>query len=239
MTHGVYSAGAAMARLELFQEVTANNLANAGTTGFRRDLLAAREAAPGDKGIVRGPLALGRIETTVHLDSGPVEPTGATTDLAIMGSGFFVVQAQDGRSYLTRAGAFALNENGELVNPAGDRLMGEGGPIALESPAFAVSADGEVSAGGAVVDRIRLAGVAPGTALRKAGSGRIEMPSGGAVAQPEGSILQGHLEGSNVNAIREMVSLVEAFRVYQANSKTITTADDTLGKAVNEVGRVA
>jgi flagellar basal-body rod protein FlgG len=237
MTHGVYSAGAAMARLEIFQEVTANNLANAATTGFRRDLMTAREPLRGESGMAVGPLKLGRVETAIMLESGGVEPTGSRTDLAITGDGFFVVE-NGGKSYLTRAGAFARNENGEMMTASGDRLMGDGGPIVIESDDFAVSQTGEVSAAGSVVGMVRIAGVAPGVALRKAGGSRIEMPSSGVGPRPDAtSILQGYLEGSNVNAIREMVSLVEAFRVYEANAKSVTTADEILDKAVNQVGR--
>lgn len=237
MTHGVYSAGAAMARLEIYQEVTANNLANAATTGFRRDLMTAREPLRGESGMTLGPLRLGQVETTVMLESGGIEPTESPTDLAISGDGFFVVES-GGKNYLTRAGAFTRNENGEMVTATGDRLMGDSGPIVIESDDFAVSQAGEVSAGGAVVNTVRIASVAPGTALRKAGGSRIEMPTSGVGARPESTgILQGYLEGSNVNAIREMVSLVEAFRIYQANSKSVTTADEILDKAVNEVGR--
>jgi flagellar basal-body rod protein FlgG len=72
----------------------------------------------------------------------------------------------------------------------------------------------------------------------KAGEGRFEMPAGGLGKPADASILQGYLEGSNVNAVREMIALVESFRAYEANSKSIRTADDTLDRAVNQVGRV-
>jgi len=239
MTHGVYSAGAAMARIELIQEVTANNLANAATTGFRRDLVTTRQSAPGQAGLARGPLRLGQIETAVMLDGGAVEPTGGRGDLAIRGEGFFVVD-KEGKSFLTRAGAFTRNANGELVSASGERLMGDGGPITVESDEFTIMPDGEVVVGGAAVNTIRLATTKPGAVLRKAGEGRIEMPADGAAGKPaDSTILQGFLEGSNVSAIREMVTLVEAFRSYQANSKSIMTADELLEKAVNQVGRVA
>lgn len=239
MTHGVYSAGAAMARIELIQEVTANNLANAATTGFRRDLVTTRQSAPGQAGLARGPLRLGQIETAVMLDGGAVEPTGGRGDLAIRGEGFFVVD-KEGKSFLTRAGAFTRNANGELVSASGERLMGDGGPITVESDEFTIMPDGEVVVGGAAVNTIRLATTKPGAVLRKAGEGRIEMPADGAAEKPaDSTILQGFLEGSNVSAIREMVTLVEAFRSYQANSKSIMTADELLEKAVNQVGRVA
>ena len=125
-----------------------------------------------------------------------------------------------------------------MMTAAGDRLMGESGPVVVESDAFSISASGEVSVEGAVVNTVRIAGVEPGVALRKAGGSRIEMPTSGVGPRPEStSVLQGYLEGSNVNAIREMVSLVDAFRIYEANSKSVTTADQILDKAVNQVGR--
>ncbi len=238
MTHGIYAAGGAMALLELRQEVTANNLANASTTGFRRDLVAAREAAPGESPLRRGSLALGILDTRAVLETGSIRQTGNPADLAISGDGFFVIQADEG-SFLTRAGGFQRSATGEMVNEAGERLQGESGPIRLEKDAFQVARDGSVIVDGNVVGTIRLVSPPAGASLRKAGNGRFEQPPGGAGSRPQnGEILQGYLEGSNVNAIREMISLVEAFRSYEANAKSIQTEDQILGQAVNQVGRV-
>lgn len=238
MTHGIYAAGGAMLRLEMGQDVTANNLANAATTGFRRDLLYAREAAAGETARTQGPLSLGVVQTLASRETGPIEPTGAPGDLAVSGDGYFVVQAGD-KTYITRAGSFQKNAEGELVDATGARLLGEGGPIGIDGDTFDVNRSGEVIANGSLVDTIRLVAPNPSVPLRKAGEGRFEMPDGSALGKPEdASVLQGYLEGSNVNAVREMISLVESFRAYEANSKSIRTADETLDRAVNQVGRV-
>lgn len=238
MTHGIYAAGGAMALLELRQEVIANNLANAATTGFRRDIVAAREAAPGEAPLRRGSLALGVLDTRPVLDPGPLRQTGNPGDLAISGDGFFVVQGAGGE-FLTRAGSFHRGATGEIVNDAGERLLGDGGPIRVDEGEFTVARDGAVFVKGNLVDTIRVVSAPAGAPLRKAGEGRFERPAAGAGARPADSeVLQGYIEGSNVNAIREMVALVEAFRAYEANGKSIQAEDQVLGQAVNQVGRV-
>jgi flagellar basal-body rod protein FlgG len=227
-----------MALLELRQEITANNLANAATAGFRRDVVAARQAQPGEAPLARGALALGVLDTRAVLDSGPLEQTGNATDLAISGAGFFVVQSGSDE-LLTRAGAFHRGPTGELVTESGARLLGDGGPIRLDADAFQVGRDGGVLVAGSLVDTIRVVSAPPGAALRKQGDGRFAMPAAGAGPRPpDAEILQGYLEGSNVDAIREMIALVDAFRAYEANAKSVQTSDQILGQAVNQVGRV-
>jgi flagellar basal-body rod protein FlgG len=233
----MYVSAAAMGRIELRQEVTANNLANAATTGFRRDFLYARDALALAQPAVPGRRSLGDVETRTILDSGPLTQTARREDLAISGEGFFTVQG-NGKTYLTRAGSFLRDATGTLVTEDGEALLGEGGPIAVESDRFEVARSGEVIEEGSVVDTIRLTTVDPATPLVKAGGGRFEAPAALGPAPENPTIFQGHLEGSNVNAIREMVSLIEASRSYEANSKSIMAADDALKRAVNEVGRV-
>ncbi len=238
MTHGIYSAGSAMALLELRQEITANNLANAATAGFRRDVLAAREPAPGEKGLRFGPLALPVLDTRPVLEGAPIAQTGNDGDLAISGIGFFVTGANDGE-FLTRAGAFRRDANGFLVNERGDRLLGNAGPVRVDSDSFQIARDGQVIVRGAAIDALRIESPAPGAALRKAGEGRYERPAATDVPGPaDAAVFQGYLEKSNVDAIREMISLIDAFRAYEANAKSIQTEDHLLDKAVNEIGRV-
>ena len=132
-----------------------------------------------------------------------------------------------------------LGATGELINADGERLLGEGGPIRLDKEAFIVGRDGSVVVDGNLVDTIRLVSTPAGAPLRRAGNGRFEQPPGGAGPRPQnGEIFQGYVEGSNVDAIREMIALVEAFRAYESNAKSIQTEDQILGQAVNQVGRV-
>lgn len=239
MTHGIYSSGSAMVLLELRQEVTANNLANAATTGFRRDLVAARDPGEGESGMRFGPLSLPILDTRPALETGPILQTGNPGDLAISGDGFFVVQGEGGE-FLTRAGAFQRDPNGYLANERAERLLGQAGPIRVDSDDFHVARGGEVVVAGAAVDTLRIEIPSPDATLRKAGEGHYERPPATSPARPgETAVFQGYIEKSNVNAIREMISLITAFRAYEANSKSIQTEDHVLDKAVNEVGRVA
>lgn len=204
-------------------------------------------------------------EKFTRFDQGPVKSTGNPTDLMIDNRGndekpvFFVVQT-DGGERLSRNGAFILDRQGNLVNADGHRLMGENGPIQVTRHNFMVKENGEVwinrkigndpEAGANEVsnrwedpvylDRIKMRTVENPRELKKEGSSfyTVTPESGPMIATPqEPMILQGHLEASNVNLVREMVEMIEVQRNYEANQKSVTTHDSLLGKLINEVAR--
>ena len=237
MIEGLYTAASGMAAHQVKLEVLANNLANADTVGFKADLVtivlsdtAANNlsgAAPGAGGVI--PVARG-------LDPSPgiLKSTGNPLDLAIVGAGLFGVETPQGVRY-TRAGSFTRDANGFLVTPQGYRVLGSGGPVRLPEEGLRVDARGQLADGGTL--RI-VAG--PNTAgLVKVGANLFAVAEGASHPPdlPEATVVQGHLETSNVNVVRTMVEMLVTLRTYEAYQKTIQALDQTAGQAAGELGR--
>jgi flagellar basal-body rod protein FlgG len=175
--------------------------------------------------------------------------------------GFFVVNTDKGER-LTRGGSFTLDTRGFLVNANGHPLMGENGPIQVARFNFMVKENGEVwinkkigntPDSGAnetsnhwedaiLLDKIKLRTVEFPREMKKEGEGfYMETPESGPMMPfnegGEPGVMQGFLEASNVNVVRQMVEMIEVQRQYEANQKSITTHDSLLGKLINEVAR--
>lgn len=234
MDHLLYIAASGARETMVSQAVNANNLANASTVGFRADLLSAASAyVVGDGHASRTYGALkGR---GPDLTEGVVENTGRDLDLAINGQGWMAVVGPDGAESYTRRGDLRVTEYGQLLNGAGEAVLGNAGPIAL--PPFSeleVGGDGTISivpVGEApntlvVVDRIKLVNPDPAT-LVKNRDGVIKLADGGE-ATPSASVrlVSGALESSNVNTVASMVEMIELSRAFEMHIKMIKTAEN-------------
>ncbi len=223
----------------LAQTVNAHNLANAGTHGFRADLTAV-ESMP-----VRGPGYSSRVNAVkesggFNAEPGPMEQTGRQLDVAVQGNGWIAVQDANGGEAYTRAGDLRLGAGGVLTNGAGQVIMGEGGPVAV--PPFQkleIGDDGSISIVPlgqtantlATVDRIRLVNPDPAL-MRKDDDGLIRMRDGSA---PESDasvrLMSGVLEGSNVNGVESLISMLELTRSFEMQVKLMETADTNAATA--------
>ncbi len=243
MERGLFIAASGMLAAQIRQDVIANNLANATNPGFKREVLS--QVAFGDMllsntqtGDAIGPLSIGTQVTTIkpNLTSNGFRWTQNTLDLAIGGNGFFAVQTGGGVAY-TRNGAFTTDANGFLTTAQGDRVLGtDGQPLDLSgSGRVAISRTGEVRVGNRLAGTVAVVALDPDS-LRKLGGNYL---SGTVDANAKvGTVAQGALESSNVNTVSEMVALIENMREFEADQKVIRALDDTLGGAVNQVGRV-
>ncbi|MCL2046260.1 MAG: flagellar basal-body rod protein FlgF [Oscillospiraceae bacterium] len=250
MVRGLYTAGTGMMLQRRRMENITNNIANADTTGYKKDNLVSHsfDAVMIERikdthvvGYTRnvGPLNMGTQidQLYVNFEQGGMEETGRSTDLAIIGDAFFVMQTQGGERY-TRNGAFYVDEGGYLVDGEGNYLLGENGPLYVAGLNFSVDAAGGVWVNETFTDRIRVASFADNGQLRKEGSNlytSLAAPLG--EAEPYG-IRQGFLENSNVDIAREMVDMLTVFRTYETNQRMMQMIDETVGKAVNEIGRL-
>lgn len=226
----IYSAMAGAERALKAQQVRANNLANAGTTGFRADMeLAAHQAVAGYGYDARH---MARLEAdSLRTRSGALVATGRELDAAIVGDGLFAVAHGDGEAY-TRAGAFSLDAEGQLQLD-GRAVLGDGGPIVLPpGNRVEIAADGSVLVltEGAVemqaVDRLKLVKPEPGT-LRKNEVGLLVARAGGPLpASEEVEVRGGHLESSNVAPVEEMVATLQLNRDFELQMKLFKAADD-------------
>lgn len=298
MWRGLYTAATGMITEQKRTDVIANNLANAATTGYKKDIavhaefenmlirrvydhedggtvglnvdgfntLANLGTSSNDvtqfKGFNADPFyrpAIGRLglgdyidEVAVDYEMGPFESTGNTFDLAIGGEGFFVIQTPDGVRY-TRNGAFFKNQAGVLQDIRGYNVLDvNNNPITI--PADATDARTVITGDGRIfvadnnnrqqeIAQIQMVQFNDRLAIEKQGDNLFYAVADaqGNIAQPQaatGEILQGVLEKSNVAIVKEMVELIHNHRMYDANSKAVTTQDTMLETSVNEVGRL-
>lgn len=248
MIRGLYTSASGMLTEMTRNDVTANNLANVDTTGYKKDTALfksfpeflvqrindQRENLTAKPQVI-GTLGTGAIvdEIVTSHDQGTLRETSNPFDLAITGDGYFVVQNPNGTFY-TRNGNFTLDAVGNLVNSNGDYLMGQTGPITIgNSGNVVIDQAGNVIEDGRRVASIRLVAVADKRALTKVGDSLFA--GGQATAGIQGLVRQKFVEISNVNVINEMVNMITISRAYEANQKLITAHDLTLGQAM-EVG---
>lgn len=212
------------------QQVHANNLANSDTTGFRADLeLATSEAVT--RGYGYDARHMSKLEASgVSTRQGQLKATGQPLDVAISGPGYFAVEFGDGEAY-TRAGNFTVDENGALLLN-GRAVLGDGGPITL--PRFShveVAEDGTISVQepGQVetqtVDRLKLVNPEPAAATKNTAGFIVPRTGGTFAADDTVRVRGGHLEGSNVSAIEEMVSVMALNRDFEVQMKLYNAAD--------------
>ena len=211
------------------QDSLANNLANASTTGFRAELQAFR-AVP-----VRGDGATTRayaLETTIgyNNESGPVQTTARSLDVAMKGNGWLAVQGLDGTEAYTRAGSLQVNPEGQLVTLAGLPVVGDGGPITLPANAIVeISPEGLISTkvgNGRPQQAGRLKLVTPEAAMNRGTDGLFRAADGNDLAQDPAARLQsGALEGSNVSPIESMVAMISAARQFEQQMKMLQGAE--------------
>jgi len=220
-------------------EVTANNLANANTPGFKRELArvtsveAPQTMVPGQS--PRFPSRELLVEGAAHLAGGSLSATGNPLDVAIAGEGFFQVQAADGPA-LTRDGAFSLDPQGVLIHSSGYPVMVDGGSIQLTGIP-SIQSDGSILDGEIPAGRLSVVAPADGARLLREGDNLLRAEGGTRELEiGEVRMASGFLEGSNVDPVREMVNMIQAFRVYELAQKAAQAADETLNVAVNRVG---
>lgn len=236
MDHFVYIAAAGAKESMLAQAANAHNLANASTTGFKADLIEAQTVYL--RGAGTETRAYNVIEDTgVDFEPGVIEQTGRDLDLAVNGEGWFAVQAANGNGSesLTRRGDFRVDELGQIVNGAGEALMGNDGPIALPPfSSLSIGSDGTVSIvplgelpnAVAVLDRIKMVNPSSDT-LSKSEYGLLQTESGlSSPADASVRLISGALESSNVNPVSAMVRMIELSRQFEHFVKLMKVAED-------------
>jgi flagellar basal-body rod protein FlgF len=259
MLYGLYLSAAGVAANSYRQDVHANNLANAETVGFKRDiplfqqrLTAAQEQRiAGHAGAWTDPVLEGLggglfvTPTATDQSAGEAEQTGSPLDVAIGGNGYFRVAAKDQKvpPHLTRDGRFMVDRSGYLVlsNSTAHRVLDpQGRPIQLPQGGggrLAVGKDGSILQDNKPVATIGLFDVPDRTRLVKKGGTLFDYPDDKAVKRTEGTFHGGALERSNVDPVTELTQLMETQRQLEANANMIRYQDQTLQKLV-EVGKI-
>jgi flagellar basal-body rod protein FlgF len=219
-------------------DLVAHNLANANTTAYRgedadfRTVLAGRSPLQlAGAGAVKQFSTLG--DTRLDFTQGNLKQTGNDSDLGIEGSGFFVIQTQNGVRY-TRNGNFRVSASGALVTQSGDAVLGEQGPVQLPNTEFSVSADGTISSGGALAGKLRIVEFPPGTQFTNLGNSVYDAPKAAAQPAQSSTVRQGMLEDSNVNAVGAAVELISLERHAEMLHRALNMFHTEMNRAAAE-----
>jgi len=254
MNRSLWIAKSGMEGQQFKLDTIANNLANVGTNGFKRggvvfedlmyDNLRQPGAASGEQSTLPTGLQVGlgtRVAaSTRNFSQGNLQQSGNNLDIAIKGQGFFQIQMSDGSTGFSRDGAFQLDAAGQMVTSDGNVLQ-PGITIPANAQNVTIAANGTVSVtvpGQATpqqVGQLQLASFVNPSGLEPRGQNLYAetaasgAPNAGAPgAEGLGNLLQGYVEGSNVNVVEELVSMIATQRAYELNSKAIQTTDQML-----------
>ena len=218
-------------------QAIANNIANASTSGFRREGVIFSEYVNRLDGAPS--LSMARASArNIDLTQGELSDTGGSFDFAIEGEGFFLVETPRGNR-LTRMGSFTPSAEGELVNPEGYRLLDQGGaPVFVPPDAGKVSMarDGTLSANGEPLARVGLWQPQDPTGLIHEG-GTLFAARGGEEPMEGGVVLQGKIEGSNVNPLAEISRMIEVQRAYELGQSFMEREDNRMRTVIQTLGR--
>ncbi len=223
------------------QEVIANNLANVGTTGFRADLYQAQtlyvQGAQGSSNY--GQSFTVQNPNAADFTPGPIITTGRTLDVAVNGKGWLAVRGSNGKEAYTKAGSLNIDANGFLVTASGKQVIGNGGPISIPPASnITIGTDGTITIvptgngpqAATTVDRIKMVSLDTSN-ISKNADGLFQLNNGGvAPADNTLKMTSGALEGSNVQAVEQMVAMISAGRDFETQMNILSTVGDNAQK---------
>lgn len=244
MSSNLYvSAAGAMARLTQL-DLVANNLANAGTTGYKRDGAMFESVLQSslrnwEGAIVPGAPGLNFVRSFgvgSDFEAGSIEKTGVPLDFAILGQGFLEIQTGEGLRY-TRAGSLKVDAEGNLTTRDGQQVMGSDGPILASGAGIHISPSGQIlDSANTELGRMKFVEFEDLLKLKKIGNQRFEaLPGANPTEIERPSLAPRSLEGSNVNTIFEMSTLVVLQRAFEANMRILQADDEATKRLIREV----
>ena len=257
MDSGFYAACAGLRAQSQALEVSAHNLANLNTAGFRGQQTTFQSLVAAD--LPGAPNTFNRVVSNVlnaatnnfgvlegtHLDvtASNLQPTGNPLDVGIEGGGFFVIQTARGTRY-TRNGSFQVSSSGQLVTATGDLVLGDialkdNGGINLRAGHISIASDGTILVNGAIAGSIQLVDFAPGTPLTSEGGSLLSAPEGSAKRVLQPTLRQGSIESSNVNSISSVVTLIGVQRQAEMLQRAMSLFDSELNRvATSDLAKV-
>ncbi|MFP4697168.1 MAG: flagellar hook-basal body protein [Eubacteriales bacterium] len=252
MIKGLYTAATGMINQQQRMDIISNNLANVNTTGFKKDGVVVQSFEDvltlkvNDSKLPNAPIGnmnlgvkLGEVYT--DFNQGSFIQTNDPFNIALQGEGFINIGITDEEGNFdnryTRDGSFVLSKEGELMTKDGFNVMGQNGEIVLDKGDVRINEKGQVFLNDEHIDTINIVNFDKEDA-RKIGDNLYSIEEDVEPMEFEGQVLQGFLEESNVNSIREMVDMINVMRSFESNQKVVQTQDETLGKAVNDIARL-
>lgn len=258
MVRGLFTAYTGMLNQQYRLDTITNNLANAATTGYKRegatsrafdDVLGVKIKDSSVSYVIQeiGDMNLGvKIgENYTDYKQGSFKETGNTYDIALAGNGFFAISftnknGEEMTKY-TRDGSFTTDVDGVLRTKDGDYVLNDAGgqiTIPTESADVVIDELGNIYADGDLVDTLGITDFEDYNYLEKYGENMYTPVEGAEETEATATVRQGYLEMSNINAVSEMVEMIAITRAYEANQKAVQTADSMLEKSVNSVGNL-
>lgn len=240
MLRGFYNAAQGMIVKQRQLDAIGNNIVNVNTSGYRKDEVVTNTFM--DELI----LVNGRRETSGHflqtyadisktnLEQSNFTYTESNFDVAIYGNVYFNIRDDAGNVYQTRNGQWELDGEGYLILGKSGRVQGQNGDIFLGVDDFQINNDGVISINGEVVDTLLLTYIPPEADVDKLGDNLMLYEGGEQLPAGEFfDVIQGAWEHSNVDGNKEITQLMEAHRLYEANSKILKALDQINSKAVD------
>lgn len=243
MYKGIYIAASGAVLKQTQLEVITQNLANANTVGYKKDGIAFKDyllpqEAAGNRPDGRVMSELSAFKT--NFTNGTTMKTGNPLDMAIEGPGLFALE----NGAYTRRGEFRKDKDGYLTTQDGMKVMGNNGPIRIpegtididDAGNISVISEGKVSEDPIEVDAIKIMDFSQNGTMEKSGDGLFTVTGNG--TKVTSGVRSGYIEMSNVDAVKEMVRMIEAMREFETYQKAIRTFDEATGKVTNELGRL-
>jgi flagellar basal-body rod protein FlgF len=224
MRIGIYSAALGARQQQKRLEVISNNIANASTSGFKKEVMQFEDFL---------------FQTSSpNLEQGAIRPTGNQFDIGLSGEGFLKVQTDQGVFY-TRSGNLTLNRDGTLITQEGWPVLGKGGPITIDGATVTlrVEADGQIFNGDQSVDSFDLVNFPPNTPMTRVKNGYFKVADP-QTAQPQPAnctVHQGALEEANFNVVQEMAQMIDTQRTFEACYKIIQSYDQADSQLINKL----
>ncbi len=227
--------------LQRAMDLTANNVANINTPGYREQNPIFEEYISKSRN-EKEPLSMvfdsGQYASA---QSGPIQLTGGTYDVALSGPGFIGVKTQGGEIQYTRAGNFTTDSNGQLVTTSGFTVAGSGGSaitIPAEAKEVVITESGNVTVDGNAVGKLTIDEFESINDLQPEGNGLYSALRAGRPAT-ETIVKQGYLEGSNVNSVVEMSRMIDILRQYQSTIKMLNSEHERQSSAIQRLAKIS
>ncbi len=216
-------------RQERKLESVSNNLANAETIGFKKDIVSFDDKF--------------KAEVNKDFSQGSLQITGNILDVALSGEGFFKIETRDGIRY-TRNGNFSLDINGTLIDQNGNPVLGQGGAIAITGEdadqSLSISQSGEISIAGEVIDTLDIVTFKDLGKMEREAQNLLSYkgPTTDEIQVEQAVVQHRALESSNIQVVDEMARMIDYHRMFETFTKSVMTFDEIDSKSINDVGKL-
>jgi flagellar basal-body rod protein FlgF len=222
--------------------ITANNIANMNTPGFKAMSALFIDFVNKPRGATGAGLNQVMNQSSYrNLAAGSMQRTGNSLDVAIQGDGYFSVQTAAGDTAYTRDGSFTLNVSGEIIDRAGNKVLSDGGsPLVVppEATDIQITPEGLITSRQGEIGRLKVVDVDKPQRMQRLGDNLLKLNGAAEVPATNARVLQGSVEGSNVNPVTEMNKMIELLRLYQSTQRMMQNDHERIRTAIQKLSNV-